>query len=274
MFLWRKITTPSWIESCRAELEAIPPERIAIIERPGFKRVSIEASCASRIDADRLRKKFGGEVQQLGKNWLTTFTKTQKRRPLAVGKRLIIYDDEKQRRRGASVASLIIPSGAAFGTGDHPTTAMSLRLLEEATRKLNPGWSLADLGSGTGILGLAARRLGAQDVEAIDLDPMAISTAKANAQLNAIRGIKFRVLDVHKWIPARRLDIVTANLFSQLLIGVLQQVRRSLKPGGRFIFSGIMRSEEANVTKAVGKSGLRLETVRRRGKWIACSGGL
>src|SRR5207244_8027136 len=83
---------------------------------------------------------------------------------------------------------LVIPASAAFGTGEHATTAMSLRLLERVTRKWKDGWSLGDLGTGSGILALAAKRFGAGRVVGIDIDPTAISMAESNARLNKVRG--------------------------------------------------------------------------------------
>ncbi len=151
---------------------------------------------------------------------------------------------------------------------------MTLRLLEEATRNVKAEWSLADLGTGSGILALAARRFGARQIEAIDLDPLAMATAKQNARLNGIRDIEFSVEDVQKWRPDSKLDVITANLFSQLLISVLPRIRKSLKAGGFFIFSGVMRREELALTKAIERNKLRIKQIRRRGKWIACSGGL
>ena len=276
MFLWRKITTARWIELHGDEIGAISPERVAVIYRSGFKRVLLEIACDSRDEAKQLRARNGGEIKELQKDWLQTFARAQERKPLRIGKRLVIFDDERSRRRFASddVPSLIIPSGAAFGTGDHPTTAMTLRLLEEATCRMKEGWSLADLGAGSGILSLAAQRLGARRIQAIDLDPSAISTAKENASFNGVRSIEFSVEDVTRWRTVSKVDVITANLFSQLLIGLLPRVRSSLKVGGFFIFSGVMRSEELALSKAIRKNKLRITQIRRRGKWIACSGGL
>jgi ribosomal protein L11 methyltransferase len=276
VFLWRKITTARWIESHGDEIGAISPERVAVVYRSGFKRVFLEIACQSRREAKRLRERNGGEIKELQKDWLKAYAPAQQRKPLRVGNRLVIFDDERSRRSFASgrVPSLIIPSGAAFGTGDHPTTAMTLRLLEVATRKMEEGWSLADLGAGSGILSLAAQCLGARRVEAIDLDPSAISTAKQNARLNGVRSIEFSVEDVTRWRPVSKVDVITANLFSQLLIGLLPRVRLSLKAGGFFILSGVMRSEELALRKAIKKNKLRISQIRRRGKWIACSGGL
>jgi ribosomal protein L11 methyltransferase len=276
VFLWRKITTARWIESHSAEIDAISPERVAVTNRPRFKKILLEIACGSRREAKQLRARNGGEIEELQKDWLASFARAQERRPLRIGKRLVVFDSKKSRLGFSTddTPSLIIPSGAAFGTGDHPTTAMTLRLLEEATRDLKEGWSIADFGTGSGILSLAARRLGARHIEAIDFDPLAIATAKENARVNGIRDIKFSVEDVKEWRPESKVDVVSANLFSQLLISVLPRVRKSLKSGGCFIFSGVMRSEELAFRKAVKKNNLQVGEIRRRGKWIACSGGL
>jgi len=274
VFLWRKITTARWIESHSGEIDAISPERVAVIYRPGFKKILLEIACGSRREAKQLRARNGGEIKELQKDWLATFARAQERKPLRIGKQLVIFDSEKSRRNFAAGVSLVIPSGTAFGTGDHPTTAMTLRLLEESTRRIPEGWSLADFGTGSGILSLAAHRLGAGHIEAIDFDPVAVSTARKNARLNGVRGIEFSILDVHQWRPDSKLDVITANLFSQLLIGLLPVIRKSLKAGGFFIFSGVMRGEELALTKAIEENKLQVGHIRRKGKWIALRGGL
>jgi ribosomal protein L11 methyltransferase len=280
VFLWRKITTAGWLESHSHETDALSPERVAIIQRAGSRRTLVEVVCRSGAAAERLRDRFGGKIERLQRDWLTTYARAQKRRPLRVGHRLVVFDDETSRRafeRKSSrkaPESLLIPSGAAFGTGDHQTTAMALRLLEKESRGLRKGWSLADLGTGSGILVLAAHRFGARSLQAIDHDPTAISTVRGNARGNKIRGIELSVEDVTKWRAKSKVDGIVANLYSQLLINLLPAIRKSLQPGGFFIFSGVMGSEEIALATAIKRNKLRIKQVRRRGKWIACSGGL
>jgi len=173
----------------------------------------------------------------------------------------------------------VIPAGAAFGTGEHATTAMSLRFLEETTRdwgaqaaslhssatsrrekfsEASAGslrspekeFSLLDLGTGSGILALAGARFGAKRVIAIDNDPIAIATAKENAHRNRIDHVDFRVADVRRWKFPARIDIITANFFSELLIEILPK----LKCAQWLIFSGVLRGQEAGLV---------------RGKWVA-----
>jgi ribosomal protein L11 methyltransferase len=149
---------------------------------------------------------------------------------------------------------------------------MTLRLLEKVTRGRKAGWSLADLGTGSGILALAGHCFGASRVFAVDNDPVAISTARANARLNGIRRIVFQLEDVRRWRPEEKVDVVTANLFSALLIETLPGISRFLASGGEFIVSGILRTQEREVLRALRRNGFQIIERRRRGKWIALHG--
>ncbi len=142
---------------------------------------------------------------------------------------------------------LVIPAAGAFGTGEHATTAMSLRLLEETARPLSRGWRLLDAGTGTGILALAARFLGAGEVLGLDNDPRAVAHARQNARLNHVSRARFLAADVLVWKPPVRYDIITANLFSELLIAALPRFRRALRAKGRLIISGILREQAGDV---------------------------
>ena len=172
----------------------------------------------------------------------------------------------RSRRKGPS--HIVIPAGAAFGTGDHATTAMSLRLLEEVSRKMTPGWSLLDLGTGSGILPLAAKRFGARSVLAIDNDPSAIATAKENARLNKIDGINFRIVDARRLKFPGKIEIITANLFSELLIEILPK----LKVARWLILSGVLRNQERDLRCALRSHKIDIVELRRRGKWVALVG--
>jgi ribosomal protein L11 methyltransferase len=169
------------------------------------------------------------------------------------------------RLNALRVPLLVIPASGAFGTGEHATTAMSLRLLERLTRQWENGWSLADLGTGGGILVLAAKRLGAERVVGIDVDPKAISIAKANARLNKIDNVDFRLADLRRWKPAHRIDVVTGNLYSELLIKILPK----LKYSHWLILSGVLRTEENEFIRVLRQNKVEIVKVKRRGKWIA-----
>src|SRR5437868_6016198 len=106
---------------------------------------------------------------------------------------------------------------------------------------------MADLGTGSGVLALAAKRFGAGSILALDVDPIAISTAKENARMNRIAGIRFELADVNQWRPATAISLVTANLYSELLITVLPKLRRV----PWLIISGVMRKQEGEVVEAL-----------------------
>jgi ribosomal protein L11 methyltransferase len=273
MYLWRRLASQKWRSDNENELRAIAGNRLAIIEEAGRKRLRFEVASRFRSELQNLTKQFGGRVEKLPRDWLNRFLQKQKTKPLKIGKRLVVVRSPKDQ---SLTKRLIIPAGTAFGTGEHATTAMSLRLLERLTRNWKPAWSIVDLGTGTGILALAAKCFGANRVIGIDNDPVAIATAKGNARLNKIPAVQFRVGDVCdlKFLRGNRLnyrgywgqvDIVTANLFSELLIEILPK----LKAARWMILSGILRSQERDVTRALKRHKIDVAQVRRHGKWVA-----
>jgi ribosomal protein L11 methyltransferase len=279
MYLWRKSATPRWLDAHEAALRAKANAKLVVIEQPDRKKLQVEVYCKSTTQARPFVRQFGGRIEKLPRDWLQRFSRKQNSKPIKIGKRLVISNvggalvsrlRTRQRKSGHKGPShIVIPAGAAFGTGDHATTAMSLRLLEEVSRKLKPGWSLVDLGTGSGILALAAKRFGAQRVIAIDNDAQAIATARDNARMNRIDHVYFRIGDVHRWRSAHKIDIVTANLFSELLIEILPGLKRSLKHNGRMILSGVLRTQERELRRALRSQEIDIMDVRRRGKWIA-----
>ncbi len=269
-FLWRKFVEPDKINMFEAALGERVGDRLVLITQPNRRRAVLEVACKSRGQARELAKEFGGGVEKAPPDWREQLTHAQKTKPLRIGKRLVVTaaaDPDRVRRMSER---LVIPAGAAFGTGEHATTAMSLRLLEQITRRWKPGWSIVDLGTGSGILALAAKRFGAKRVIAIDLDPLAISTAKQNARLNRIDNVDLRVVNVRRWKFPRKVDIVTANLFSELLIEILPKLR----PRRWLVLSGILREQEREFIRALRRNEINIVYLRRRGKWIAIAAAL
>jgi ribosomal protein L11 methyltransferase len=300
MFVWRKRASAVWLAANEAALREIGGQRLAITSRPDCKTAIAEIAGSSRRDLEKIRSRFGGTIEKLPRDWLKEFSQSQKSEPIKIGNRLTIYRSVTSKNRSRN-KSLLIPSGRAFGTGEHPTTAMSLRLLERCTRfwgaqaaslhssaacrrrlfkegsagsrtqqggslrSPEPKRTLLDLGTGTGILALAAKRLGAARVIAIDHDPVAIATARENARRNKLNNVDFRVADVRRWPFPPRIEIITANLFSELLIEILPKLKRAQ----RLILSGILRDQEAQLVRALKRNGIVIVEMRRRGKWIA-----
>ena len=304
MHLWRKLAEPRWFREHENILQARSRGRLVTISRPGRKWLQLEIACPSRNGSRRLIEEFGGRTEKWPRNWLNRFANARRSKPLKIGKRLLISKIlpsratrrssrkfERSRQllfvtrhpaKGPSssarfrqtvtaqshtqpTGSLVIPASAAFGTGEHATTAMSLRLLERLTRKWKDGWSLADLGTGSGILALAAKRFGAGRVTGIDIDPKAISIAKANARLNKIDNVDFRLGDLRKWRPRGAKDIVAANLYIDLLVEIVPELKHS----NWLILSGVLQRQEEKLLRVLRRNNIEIVNVKRRGKWIA-----
>jgi len=291
VYLWRRTAEIRWLKAHEDLLQAHAHGQLVIVRRPERKRLELEIVCRSRSDSSALLTDFGGRIEALPRNWLERFARGDAKR-IKIGKRLMVVRSMNELRRCSvrcpqrsphhrarpralraappaahtiKPALLVIPASLAFGTGEHATTAMSLRSLEQLTRRWNPGWSLVDLGTGSGILALAAKRFGAGLVIGVDNDPAAISMAKSNARLNKIRGATFQLTDVHRWNPAQKTDVITANLYSDLLIEILPKLRG----GGWLILSGILRNQKHEFVRALQRNHLDVVDMKRRGKWMA-----
>ena len=291
MYLWRRTAEIRWLKAREDLLQAHAHGQLVIVRRPERKRLELEIVCRSRSDSSALLTKFGGRIEALPRNWLERLARGDAK-PIKIGKRLMVVRSMTELRRCSvrcpqrsphhrarpdalrtahptahtiKPALLVIPTSLAFGTGEHATTAMSLRFLEQVTRRWKRGWSLVDLGTGSGILALAAKRFGAGRVIGIDNDPVAISMAKSNARLNKIRGATFQLGDVHRWNRAQRTDVITANLYSDLLIEILPKLRGT----GWLILSGILRSQKHALVRALQRKRFEIFNMKRRGKWMA-----
>jgi ribosomal protein L11 methyltransferase len=281
MHLWRKLAEPGWLSVHENPLQARSHGRLVIISRPERNRVQLEIACRSPNLARKLIEEFGGRAEKWPRDWLKRFADLHKSKTLKIGKRLLISTTasslakRQTYRVGRTTRSgqpdvrqhlvLVIPASAAFGTGGHATTAMSLRLLERLTRQWEKGWSLADLGTGSGILALAAKRFGAGRVTGIDIDPKAISIARTNARLNKIDNADFQLGDVRSWKPTAGWDVISANLYIELLIDVASKLKRS----NWLILSGVLRTQEDELLRVLRRNNMEIAGVKRRGKWVA-----
>jgi ribosomal protein L11 methyltransferase len=267
MYTWRKRVTSDWLLRRNEDwLRRFGPE-LAIIEQPGKARTLVEVSCGTRKEALQIQREFGGAIEKLRADWLEQIAQRNRAKPLRIGSRLIVSRTRVPTAK--SPRTIVIPAEAAFGTGEHATTAMCLRMLEWVTRKRAAGWSLLDAGTGSGILAIAASCLGAKRIVAIENDPMACAVAKRNAATNRAHNIEFRNGDVLKEKFRGKFDIITANLYSEILIAALPAWRRSLAPDGCLILSGILRSQESAVASTLRRSEFMVRETKRRGKWIA-----
>lgn len=268
-FVWRKLTPAKWEDVWQERLGWLG-QRLVLFVLKGYKTLRIEAHQLTRAEADELKREFGGDIRE-AKPLTQQDLEPAPRPPLRIGGKLYVIADAKDRAtfEESNIPTLLIPASLAFGTGEHATTATCLRLLLEATRRFpREGWQALDLGTGSGILALAARIFGAAKVEARDFDPTAVRVARANAKANGINGVKFERSDVLAWKPDRRWPVVMANVYGPVLIQASPQIAAAVEPGGILIISGILREQADDVLAAFRSQGLRVERVTRKGKWV------
>jgi ribosomal protein L11 methyltransferase len=268
-FVWRKLSPAKWEDVWQERLGWLG-QRLVLILLAGYKTLRIEAHQLTRPEANALKREFGGAVRA-AKPLTAQDLQPERRPPLKIGRKLVIVSDARDCAKFAAknVPRLLIPASMAFGTGEHATTATCLRLLAEVTRSLKPQtWDALDLGTGTGILALAARKFGARKVEAADFDRTAVRVARTNAKLNAIKGLTFRRFDVLHWRPERQWPIVTANVYGPILVQAARQIARAVAPAGTLILSGILREQTNDVLAAFDAQRLRFDRVVRKGKWV------
>lgn len=160
--------------------------------------------------------------------------------------------------------------GMAFGTGTHPTTKLCIQLME---KNLKPGDTVLDVGTGSGILLIAAAKLGAARLAGLDLDPMAVDVAHRNLSQNRIDPamINLTVGDlVHDVTEVY--DVVVANILAEVIIELLDDVTRVVRPGGLFISSGIIEPRQAAVVEKMAACGFDPLEVKTEEEWVAMVG--
>jgi len=187
-------------------------------------------------------------------------------RPTRVGRRLVVVPEWERYRPEGDLIPIIIDPGMAFGTGTHPTTGMCLSLLEE---HLSGGEVVIDLGTGSGILAIAAARLGAARVLALDIDPLAVEIARRNVARNGVGDIVEVRPGGQGAFPFSGADLVVANIVASTISQASPRVAAALRPGGRFIASGIVRERRAEVEKAMVVAGMRVTGDREEGDWVS-----
>jgi ribosomal protein L11 methyltransferase len=160
-----------------------------------------------------------------------------------------------------------IDPGMAFGTGAHATTRLCIRMLETYLR---PGESFLDVGTGSGILMIAAARLGAGRMAGVDSDQTAVETAEKNLLLNRIAPERFRLHTGHL-VDAitEKFDLVAANILSEIIITLVPDLPSALKKGGIFIASGISAGNSRTVTERLEAAGFKILEVLEEEEWTA-----
>jgi len=190
-------------------------------------------------------------------------------KPLDIAGRLLIKPSWSQRRPKAGQTAITLDPGLSFGTGHHPTTAFCLGELVRA-RQPEAGQSMLDIGTGSGLLAIAAAKLGYAPVVAFDNDPEAVRVAAENFAVNEVSfasSITRKRLESLRARPARRFDVVCANLLAELLIEQRARIAGQVAPGGWLVVAGILSRQFSAVRKAYVELGFRLIRSRQEDEW-------
>lgn len=184
--------------------------------------------------------------------------------PIDVGRNLTIIPSWLEH--ATDRIPLIIDPGMVFGTGHHESTRSSLVLIERLS-DAGSKKSFLDIGTGSGVLAIAASRLGFQELLAIDIDPLAVDAAQRNVIANSLGNILVREATLSD--ISGRFDMIAANLLSEILISIASDLATHLEPNGVAVLSGILLGQEDDVKKAMQKAGLRLMEELVDGTWVS-----
>ncbi|MFZ5818668.1 MAG: 50S ribosomal protein L11 methyltransferase [Chloroflexota bacterium] len=216
--------------------------------------------------------------QVADQNWMEAWK--ERYQPIPIGKRLMIVPAWLDSPEPERIAIKIDP-GMAFGTGTHPTTQLCLELIEvffdNQSQIVNRKSKIIDVGCGSGILSIAALKLGMQAALGVDIDIESVRNARENADHNGVgaefiigQGSVAEVLDGR--FPLRQAPLVAANILAPVIIRLLDARLADLaEPGGTLILSGILQGQEQKVIEAAQAQGLVLNARRQVGDWVALS---
>jgi ribosomal protein L11 methyltransferase len=239
----------------------LPPKSRNLSEwhklRAGLERIERCGFGAPRMHLEKLRREDWAE------SWKRHF------KPIEIGRKLLVVPSWSRRKPRRGQALVVLDPGLSFGTGQHPTTHFCLAQIASFRREREPQ-SFLDIGTGSGILAIAAAKLGYSPIEALDIDPDAVRIAKANARRNRVEHkIAFVQKDLTR-MPLRsatKFDLICANLIFNVLIAELQRILNRLVPGGRLVLAGILRSQFPEVVQAFGQEGLELLRSKTVKEW-------
>lgn len=189
-------------------------------------------------------------------------------KPSRLGRRITVKPSWEPYAASPGEVVLTIDPGQAFGTGTHETTKLCLQFIEDAFDAPAAPRTVLDVGTGTGILGIAAAMLGAERVLGIDVDPKAVETAADNARINGVAD-RFESAVTPLGRLEGHYDLVAANVLAEILADLKDEIGARCAPGGALLLSGILLEKSDWVVQEYGEAGWRLAGRRDEGQWSA-----
>ncbi len=186
-----------------------------------------------------------------------------------IGERVVIRPPWLEHEPSGDEVVVELDPGMAFGTGLHPSTRLTMLGVEET---VSPGDSVLDVGTGSGILAIAALKLGAAHVDAVDVESVAVRATVENAERNGVADqIDVRLGSVGHGEPfdGRQYDVVLANIIARILIELVDGIVGATKPGGAMVLAGIIQEREADVVAAFERSGAAVVNRRQHEDWVS-----
>lgn len=255
-----------------ARIDLIDEDLLAKDRTKGIVHVYIspEENPAEAVSFLRERYDAEGIANEIDENvcknadWENNWKKYFK--PMPVGERLLIRPIWEDEYDAGGRAVLHLEPGLAFGSGTHDTTRLCLETLEKYAY---PGKSVLDIGCGSGILSVATLLLGADSAVGVDIDALAVKTAKENGVTNGFGEPEFTVLQGSTTDKVTgKYDIISANIVADIIIGLCGNVKDYMKPGAVFITSGIIEPREDDVLAAFAANGLEVIARHESGGWL------
>ena len=187
-----------------------------------------------------------------------------------ISDRFVVKPTWRDYEKNSDELVIELDPGRAFGTGTHPTTYLCIRLME---KYIENSHTVIDVGTGSGILMVAANKLGAKEIWGVDIDPDACEVAKENLILNGITDENTKVLvgNLLNVVENKTFDVVVANILADVILMLLKDISKVIKKDGILILSGIIEDKKNLVINACEKEGLELVEVQEDKEWVALS---
>ena len=280
MFVWSKTISASQEEYFEDRFLGMAQTNAVITKLSDAKKLRVEVFLEKKNSAKELINEFGGKVEKIKKRNWARINAPSKRPLIKIRDQILVSDNpnleslKSLKKKHPNKKIIAIPAALAFGTGDHATTSTCLRIIVDISKKYlkeKTDWSFCDIGTGTGILAITAKLMGANRVEGFDFDPEAITIAKRNIDINSVDDIQIYEKDVFQWLPSERKswNIIAANIFANVLNPNLEKIWSAVSNDGHLVISGILNEHHKSVIETSKSNGMPTPNIHTKGKWVS-----